>query len=51
MEEAAELLEKMEGNILVTTGSKELEALRGLPGFSKRIFANSEVVRDRNFQS
>ena len=39
MEEAAKLLEKMEGNILVTTGSKELEALRGLPGFSKRIFA------------
>ena len=39
MEEAAELLEKMEGNILVTTGSKELEALRGMPGFSKRIFA------------
>ena len=31
MEEAAKLLEKMEGNILVTTGSKELEALRGLP--------------------
>ena len=39
MEEAAKLLEKMEGNILVTTGSKELEALRGLPGFAKRIFA------------
>ena len=39
MEEAAKLLEKMEGSILVTTGSKELEALRGLPGFAKRIFA------------
>lgn len=39
MEEAANLLEKMEGNILVTTGSKELEALRGMPGFAKRIFA------------
>ena len=39
LEEAAKLLEKMEGSILVTTGSKELEALRGLPGFAKRIFA------------
>lgn len=41
MEEAAKLLEKMEGNILVTTGSKELEALRGLPGFAKRILQES----------
>ncbi|WP_455619410.1 precorrin-6Y C5,15-methyltransferase (decarboxylating) subunit CbiT [Eisenbergiella sp.] len=49
MEAAAKLLEKMEGNILVTTGSKELEILRSLPGFSQRVFARilpqPEMVR------
>lgn len=49
MEEAAALLKRMEGNILVTTGSKELEALRELPGFTKRVFARilpqPEMVR------
>ena len=41
MEGSRKAAGKMEGNILVTTGSKGLEALRGLPGFAKRIFAES----------
>lgn len=39
MEAAAKLLAETKGNILVTTGSKELEILRELPGFAQRVFA------------
>lgn len=38
-EEAARLLEAREGNILLTTGSKELSFFQGIPGFEERVFA------------
>lgn len=38
-EAAAEYLKKTEGNILLTTGSKELGKFTALPDFEKRIFA------------
>lgn len=38
-EEAALCLKESEGNILLTTGSKELPAFAGLPGFAERVFA------------
>lgn len=39
VEEAAELLKDTEGNILITTGSKELEKYRVIPEYTKRCFA------------
>ena len=38
-EEAVELLRKMEGTILLTTGTKDLEVFSLLPGFSERVYA------------
>ena len=37
--EAAGFLETAEGNILLTTGSKEIAAYRQIPGFEERIYA------------
>ena len=39
MEQAARFLDKTEGNILLTTGSKELAALTGIRNFSQRCYA------------
>ena len=39
MDEAVEYLKKTEGNILATTGSKELFKYTQIPGFEKRVFA------------
>ena len=36
---AAAFLERTEGNILLTTGSKELAAYSGIPGFAQRVYA------------
>lgn len=36
--EAAAFLARQEGNILLTTGSKDLEAFLGIPGFRERVF-------------
>lgn len=36
---AVEFLEGTQGNVLVTTGSKELHLFTGLPGYKERIFA------------
>lgn len=38
-EEAVEYLKETEGNILLTTGSKELGKFTALPGFQERVFA------------
>ena len=39
VDEAVEYLKKTEGNILATTGSKELFKYTQIPGFEKRVFA------------
>lgn len=39
LEEAVEYLRQTRGNILVTTGSKELAAFTGLPDYRERIYA------------
>ena len=39
VQEAVEFLKGTEGNILVTTGSKELAKFTELPGFTERVFA------------
>lgn len=39
VEEAVEYLKKTEGNILATTGSKELIKYTAIPGYEKRVFA------------
>ena len=39
VDEAVEYLKKTEGNILATTGSKELFKYTQIPGFEKRLFA------------
>ena len=39
VDEAVEYLKKTEGNILATTGSKELFKYAQIPGFEKRVFA------------
>ena len=39
VDEALEYLKKTEGNILATTGSKELFKYTQIPGFEKRVFA------------
>ena len=39
VDEAVEYLKKAEGNILATTGSKELFKYTQIPGFEKRVFA------------
>lgn len=39
VDEAVEYLKKTEGNILATTGSKELLKYTQIPGFEKRVFA------------
>lgn len=36
---AAEYLKETTGNILLTTGSKEIAAFSGVPGFAERVFA------------
>lgn len=38
-EEAVRLLENREGNILITTGSKELSVFQGVSGFEERVYA------------
>jgi precorrin-6x reductase len=38
-EEAAKLLERRPGNILLTTGSKDLKAYTGLPDFRERVWS------------
>ena len=38
-EAAAEFLKTTEGNVLLTTGSKELKLFTGVPDFQKRLFA------------
>ena len=38
-QEAAALLNDTEGNVLLTTGSKELAAFRGVSGFAERVYA------------
>lgn len=37
--EAADYLSRTEGNILLTTGSKELETFAGIPDFADRVYA------------
>lgn len=37
--EAARFLESAEGNILLTTGSKEIASYRQIPGFEERVYA------------
>lgn len=39
MDEAIKYLEKTEGNILVTTGSKELESYTRLTDYESRVYA------------
>ena len=39
MEEAIEYLEQTTGNILATTGSKELAAFQNLTDYKKRVYA------------
>ena len=39
VEEAVSFLEKTEGNILLTTGTKDLKRFAAIPGFSGRIYA------------
>lgn len=39
IEEAVEFLKNTKGNVLVTTGSKELAKFTAIPGFQSRIFA------------
>ncbi len=39
MAEAADYLDSTEGNILLTTGSKELSAFRAIPDYKSRIYA------------
>lgn len=39
VQEAAAYLERHQGNVLVTTGSKELSAFAGLTGFTDRVYA------------
>lgn len=39
VEEAVEFLKGTEGNILATTGSKELHKYTAIPGFAERVFA------------
>lgn len=50
MEEAADYLAGTKGNILTTTGSKELRKLLVLPDYKERVYArilsNPEMVRD-----
>ncbi len=45
-EEAAEILDKAEGNILLTTGSKELHKFSRISGFSERVFARVLPMED-----
>lgn len=44
--EAVEYLKGTAGNILVTTGSKELEAYTGLPDYKERIYARVLSVKE-----
>lgn len=44
--EAAEFLSHTEGNILVTTGSKELEQYTVIPGYKERIYARVLSVKE-----
>lgn len=50
MEEAVEYLSNTEGNILTTTGSKELSKMLALPNYKERVYArilsNPEMVKD-----
>lgn len=46
VEEAVRFLETTEGNILLTTGSKELEAYTKLPEYRKRIYARVLSVKE-----
>ena len=50
MQEAVSYLSGTKGNILVTTGSKELPLLRELPGYEERVYArilpNPQIVSD-----
>lgn len=50
MQEAVSYLAGTKGNILVTTGSKELPLLRELPGYEERVYAriltNPQMVSD-----
>lgn len=50
MQEAVSYLAETKGNILVTTGSKELPLLRELPGYEERVYArilpNPQMVSD-----
>lgn len=43
---AVEHLSRQEGNILLTTGSKELEKYAGLPGFTQRVYARVLPMED-----
>ena len=44
--EAAQLLEKLPGNILLTTGSKELAVFSSLPDFAERVYARVLPLSD-----
>lgn len=50
MEEAVDYLSNTEGNILTTTGSKELSKMLSLPNYKERVYArilsNPEMVKD-----
>ena len=46
VKEAVDYLKNTAGNILVTTGSKELEAYTELPGYKERLFARVLSVKD-----
>lgn len=45
-EEAVRMLEGMDGNILLTTGSKEIKKFSALPGFADRVYARVLSVEE-----
>ncbi|MBR3383229.1 MAG: precorrin-6A reductase [Clostridia bacterium] len=45
-ESAAEFLSRTEGNVLLTTGSKELSAFASVPGFAERFYARVLPMED-----